>query len=215
MVTVETPVTDGTPDRAPSGAIDEVCPETPRRGRPRSSEADAAILAATLELAGEVGIGGMSMDDVAQRAKVSKTTIYRRWSSKEELVLEALRSGMSPFDDVDTGTMRGDLDVYLGELANRMGQGPISDILPHLIEVSCHDEKIRSSLDDYVRHRRMPLRTILARGRERGELSADADLDVLLDTLIAPFIYRRLLSQDPIDGEFVRRLIRTVLPDSS
>lgn len=194
-----------------AGETGAACADAPRRGRPRSVEADAAILAATLELAGEVGISGMSMDDVAQRAKVSKATIYRRWSSKEALVLDALRSAMLPFDEVDTGTLRGDLELYLGEMASRTAKGPSNDVLPHLIEVSCHDETIRTSLDEYVRHRRAPLRTILERGIARGELAADTDLDVLLDALIAPFVYRRLLSRDPINSRFVERLLATVL----
>ena len=187
------------------------CADAPRRGRPRSAEADAAILAATLELVGEVGIAGMSMDELAQRAKVSKATIYRRWSSKEALVLDALRSAMLPFDDVDTGTLRGDLEIYLMEMVRRMHHGPANDVLPHLIEVSCHDEAIRSSLDEYVRHRRVPLRTILRRAVARGELDDDTDVDVLIDALIAPFIYRRLLSRDPINARFVERLLTTVV----
>ena len=149
-------------------------PETPRRGRPRSIEADQAILTATIDLASEVGITGMSMDDVAQRAGVSKATIYRRWCSKEALVLDALRSATLPFDDVDTGTLSGDLDLYVGELDPPFrNNGPMNDVLPHLIEVSCHDETIRSSLDDYIRVRRVPLRTILTRAIERGELPSE------------------------------------------
>ena len=66
------------------------------RGRPRSKELDASILTATLELASEVGINGMSMDELAQRAGVSKASIYRRWPSKELLVIDALRSAMGP-----------------------------------------------------------------------------------------------------------------------
>ena len=185
--------------------------EAPRRGRPRSAKADAAILAATLALAGELGIAGMSMDEVAHRAEVSKATIYRRWSSKEALVLDALRGALLPFDDVDTGTLRGDLALYLGEMASRTSKGPANDVLPHLIEVSCHDETIRSSLDEYVRHRRAPLRKILERAVARGELAADADIDVLLDALIAPFVYRKLLSRDPINARFVERLLDTVI----
>jgi AcrR family transcriptional regulator len=187
-------------------------PETPRRGRPRSAEADQAILAATLDLAKQVGITGMSMDDVAHRAGVSKATIYRRWCSKEELVLDALRSAVLPFDDVDTGTLRGDLDLYVGELIQRFGPGPMNDVLPHLIEVSCHDETIRSSLDDYIRVRRVPLRTILARAVERGELPRDTDIDVTIDTLIGAFVYRRLLSHDTIDEQFATRLRSIVFP---
>jgi AcrR family transcriptional regulator len=182
-----------------------------RRGRPRSPDADEAILAATLELAGEVGINGMSMDDLAERAGVSKTTIYRRWTSKEQLVLEALRSAMGPLDDVDTGSMRDDLRAYLVELGERMWQGRMSDVLPHLIEVACHDDTLRSRLDDYVQYRRAPMLAILGRGLDRGELPSDTDLDVLADVLIGPFIYRRLLTHAPLDEAFVDRLLGVAL----
>jgi AcrR family transcriptional regulator len=185
---------------------------TPKRGRPRSAEAAEAILDATLELVGEVGIRGMSMDDLAVRAGVSKATIYRRWSSKEALVLDALRSAMSPLDDVDTGSMRTDLDRYLGELVARFADGSMSDVLPHLIEAACHDDAIQSSLDDYVRFRRRPLRSIFERALARGELDACSDVDVLIDAVIGPVVYRRLLTRDPIDTDFMRRLITLVLP---
>lgn len=183
-----------------------------RRGRPRSAEADEAILAATLQLAGEVGINRMSMDDLAERAGVSKTTIYRRWTSKEQLVLEALHSAMGPLDDVDTGSLHGDLRAYLIELGERMWQGRMSDVLPHLIEVACHDESLRCRLDDYVQYRRAPMLAILGRGLDRGELPVDADLDVLADVLIGPFIYRRLLTHAPLDELFVDRLLDVALP---
>lgn len=184
----------------------------PRRGRPRSVGVDEALLAATLELATEVGISRMSMDVLAQRAGVSKATIYRRWPSKEALVLDALQHAIKPFEQVDTGTLRSDLDLYLGELAERMTNGSASDILPHLIEVSVRDDVLRASLDDYVRMRRQPLRTIIERAMSRGELPADTDVDVLLDAIISPFIYRRLLSHDVMDDDFVRRLVALVLP---
>jgi AcrR family transcriptional regulator len=185
-----------------------------RRGRPRSADADDAILTATLELAGEVGINGMSMDDLAERAGVSKTTIYRRWTSKEQLVLDALRSAMGPLDDVDTGSLHADVRVYLIELGERMWQGRMSDVLPHLIEVACHDESLRSRLDDYVQYRRAPMLAILGRGLDRGELPVDTDLDVLADVLIGPFIYRRLLTHAPLDEPFVDRLLGVALPPS-
>lgn len=183
-----------------------------RRGRPRSADADEAILAATLELAGEVGINGMSMDDLAERAGVSKTTIYRRWTSKEQLVLDALRSAMGPLDDVDTGSVFDDLRAYLIELGQRMWKGRVSDVLPHLIEVACHDEALQSRLDDYVQYRRAPMLEILGRGLDRGELPADTDVDVLADVLIGPFVYRRLLTHGPLDEDFVERLLRIAVP---
>ncbi len=193
-----------------SASVDEPVPG--RRGRPRSAEADDAILAATLELAGEVGINGMSMDDLAARAGVSKATVYRRWPSKETLVIAALDSAIVPLDDVDTGSLRGDLDLYLGELVQRFGRNPMNDILPHLIEAGCRDEAVRSSLDDYVRHRRAPLRGVFDRALARGELRDDVDLNVLIDAVIGPFVYRRLLTRDPIDEGFVARLLSILLP---
>ena len=186
-----------------------------RRGRPRVEGLDQALLDVTLELAGEVGLNGLSMDDLAQRAGVSKATIYRRWPSKERLVLEALNQAMRPFDLIDTGSLRGDLDDYLTELARRMATGKASDVLPDMIAASVRDPNLRDSLDEYIRHRRQPLQTILGRGLERGELAGDADVEVLIDALIGPFVYRRLLSHDPLDAAFVDRLLRTVLPQAS
>lgn len=183
-----------------------------RLGRPRSAGIDEALLDATLQLAGEVGINGMSMDDLAQRAGVSKATIYRRWASKEALVLDALASAIRPFDLVDTGSVRGDLEVYLAELGRRMQTGRSSDVLPDLISASARDPALRESLDEWVRHRRQPLTIILGRAAQRGELAADTDLDTIIDALIGAFMYRRLLSHAPIDDAFVTLLLRTVLP---
>ncbi len=185
---------------------------TRRLGRPRSAGVDEALLEATLQLAGEVGINGMSMDDLAQRAGVSKATIYRRWPSKEALVLDALASAIRPFDLVDTGSARGDLEAYLGELGRRMQTGRSSDVLPDLISASVRDPALRESLDEWVRHRRQPLTVILGRAVQRGELAADTDLDTIIDALIGAFMYRRLLSHAPLDDPFVTRLLLTVLP---
>jgi AcrR family transcriptional regulator len=195
-------------------SADGACGEdAPRRGRPRSKEFDESILAATLELAGEVGIRGMSMDELAQRAGVSKATIYRRWPSKEILVLQALQSAMRPFDDVDTGALLEDLRQFLGQMIARMStKDRMNDVLPHLIEMATHDATLRSAVDDYVQNRRVPVREVLERAIARGELASDTDVETLVDTLLGPIIYRRLLSGGVIDADFLDRLIALVLP---
>ncbi|TFH20139.1 MAG: TetR/AcrR family transcriptional regulator [Acidimicrobiales bacterium] len=185
---------------------------TRRPGRPRSAGVDEALLDATLQLAGEVGIHGMSMDDLARRAGVSKATIYRRWPSKEALVLDALAHAIRPFDLVDSGSLLGDLEAYLRELGHRMQTGRTSDVLPDLISASARDAALRESLDEWVRHRRLPLNTILGRAVQRGELAADADIDTIIDALIGAFMYRRLLSHAPLDEAFVSALLHVVLP---
>lgn len=186
--------------------------EPAKRGRPRSEQIDESILTAALALAGEVGVAKMSMDELARRADVSKATIYRRWSSKETLVLDALQSAMVPFVDLDTGTLRGDLDQYLEQLVSRFAESSMSDVLPHLIEAGCHDPAIQASLDEWVRLRRQPLRGIYERAAARGEIEADADIEVLIDATIGPFVYRRLLTRGPIDADFAMRLVAVIAP---
>jgi hypothetical protein len=93
-----------------------------------------------------------------------------------------------------------------------METGRTSDVLPDLISAAARDAALRESLDEWVRHRRQPLNTILGRGVERGELSDDADLDTVIDALIGSFMYRRLLTHAPLDDAFVAKLLHTVLP---
>ena len=181
-------------------------------GRPRSEGIDEVVLEATVQLAGEVGMYGMSMDDLAHRAGVSKATIYRRWPSKEALVLDAFAHAIRPFDPIDTGSARGDLVVYLTELGRRLRTDRTSDVLADLISASVRDDALRESLDAWVRHRRQPLTAILARAVDRGELAEGADIDTIIDALIGAFTYRRLLSHEPLDDGFVARLLSTVLP---
>ena len=205
---------DAGPDAEKPSADEEPCTDDAhRRGRPRSKKFDESILAATLELAGEVGIKGMSMDELAQRAGVSKATIYRRWPSKEILVLQALQSAMQPLDDVDTGGVVEDLRLCLGQMIARMSKKDrMNDVLPHLIEMATHDTTLRSSVDDYVQNRRVPVLKVLERAIGRGELPADTDIELVLDALLGPLIYRRLLSGGVLDADFLDRLIVLVLP---
>jgi AcrR family transcriptional regulator len=153
------------------------------------------------------------MDELAQRAGVSKATIYRRWPSKEILVLQALQSAMQPLDDVDTGGVVEDLRLCLGQMIARMSKKDrMNDVLPHLIEMATHDTTLRSSVDDYVQNRRVPVLKVLERAIGRGELPADTDIELVLDALLGPLIYRRLLSGGVLDADFLDRLIVLVLP---
>jgi AcrR family transcriptional regulator len=182
-----------------------------KRGRPRRADADEAILGATLVLLTEVGVAGLSMDLLAQRAGVGKATIYRRWESKETLILDALRLTTAPVPVPDEGSLRADLMAYLDAVIERFNPGRGSDILPHLIEASCYDDQLRSSLDEYTLGRQTTIRLILQRGIERGELAADTDIDLLVDVVLGPFFYRRLLTGAALDQDFTRRLVDLVL----
>src|SRR3954469_286453 len=97
-----------------------------KRGRPRDARCDHAILEATLELL-VGGIGNLSIDAVAARARVGKATIYRRWATKEALVLEALGSDTVTISAPDTGTLRGDLEEYFRQVLERFRDATGSD----------------------------------------------------------------------------------------
>ena len=182
-----------------------------KRGRPRRADADSAILAATLELLSEVGVAGLSMDLLAQRAGVGKATIYRRWDSKEALILDTLRLTTTPIPIPDEGSVREDLFVYMDAVIEHFSPGRGSDVLPHLIEASCYDDQLRSSLDEYLRGRQATIRLILQRGIDRAELGADTDVDLVVDLILGPFFYRHLLTGAPVDRQFAHRLVDIAL----
>ena len=206
MSTITPPSSASTIGPDTIGAVD-----APRRGRPRDARCDHAILQATLDLLTEGGASGLSIDGVAARAGVGKATIYRRWLSKEALLLEALGTDTSVMPSPDTGSLRGDLEQYFEAMLDKLHQNQRSDVLPHLIEAAFFDAEVKQSLDQYLSNRQKPLRVILQRAQLRGEIAATTDLKVLSDTLVGPIIYRRLLTQGRLDRAFVRKLLDIVL----
>ncbi len=188
-----------------------VADASPTRGRPRREGVDAEVVGAACEILGEHGIAGMSMDLVAQRAGVSKATIYRRWASKEQLVVDVMRSFSQPIPVPDTGTLAADLTQYLEQVIEVFRSQKRNDILPHLIAAACYDDTLRASLHDYSRSRQVPLRTILHRAVRRGELPAGFDVDIAVDMLMGAFLYRRLMSTETPTRPMAKRLVAMLL----
>jgi len=209
MTAITTPA-DTTPTRT-TPADTTPADTTPRRGRPRDARCDEAILQATIDMLIEGGAANLSIDGVAARAGVGKATIYRRWSSKESLVLEALNTDDSIIPTPNTGSLRGDLEQYYDVLIERFRMNEGSDVLPHLIEAACYDPEVRVSLDAYISSRQKPLRTVLQRALQRGEIANGTDLTVLVDMLVGPTMYRRLLTGGRIDRPFVRKMLHILL----
>ena len=143
------------------------------RGRPRSQEADRAILAAAVELLAERGLAAMSIEEVAARAGVGKTTIYRRWPSKGLLALDAfVNSFREEQPQPDTGTLRGDMLSALHAWVRAVTQTPMGPMLTGLIAEAQHDTELRGAWRDRVLE---PLRTqhriMLDRAIARGEIA--------------------------------------------
>jgi AcrR family transcriptional regulator len=182
------------------------------RGRPRNEHHDDAILGATIDLVAEAGIAALTIDAVAKRAGVGKATIYRRWSSKEALLLDAWVSVVGPPAVPDTGTLRGDLDAYFvpkttpGRPAEAM-----QSLYLQLIAAAKVDPQLGDMFHTFFTERRRPLRTLLERAVARRELPADIDLELVQDLLVAPFVYRWLFTDRQVDPGVVAKLVDVVL----
>jgi AcrR family transcriptional regulator len=189
--------------------------KAPRRGRPRSEKAKQAILTAARELLLDQGLHAMSMDDVAERAGVSKATIYRWWGSKELLALDALAAGWAtPVPDArrDTGSLRGDLLARFRPWQRQLNEQPFGRVVAGLVaEAQTDPEFAKLYLEHVIHPRREVTRALLVRAIGRGEIAADTDLEVALDLLYGP-VYHRLLHQHaPITDRFVQQVVDAVI----
>jgi AcrR family transcriptional regulator len=185
------------------------------RGRPRSEKAQKAILAAAIDLLLEQGLHAMSMDAVAERAGVSKATIYRWWPSKELLALDALATEWqvtSPDATRDTGSLRGDLLARLRPWLRLLRDKPYGRVVAGLVATAQADAEFAELyLERFVRPRRDAMRPILLRAIDRGEIPRNIDLEVALDLIYGPIYHRMLHGHAPLDERFARNVVDTIL----
>ena len=182
-----------------------------RPGRPRDARADEAIIQASVEVLADKGPAGFTVDEVAARAGCGKATIYRRWSSRASLLLEtAHRMGLEPAV-VDTGSVRDDLVALMTQFGTKLTDTPAGRILPGVIAEAAVNPEMRLVLSRFVHDRRDRPRLALTRGVERGELPPDTDIELLLDILGGSVFYRVLVSGEPGDEAFAKRLVDLVL----
>lgn len=190
-------------------------PAAGRRGRPRSEQARLAILAAAAELLTERGLHAMSANDIAVRAGVSKATIYRWWSSKQAVALDAflaeLESREEPFPD--TGSLRGDLLAGLGERCRLMLEHPaLARTQAGLLAEAQADGGLRA---EYVAHVMGPLRqharAIFERAAARGEIERPERGGLVLDLLYGALYHRLFNGHAPLGPEFVEDAVNLVV----
>ncbi|GGK46174.1 TetR family transcriptional regulator [Planomonospora parontospora subsp. parontospora] len=169
---------------------DETRPARPA-GRPRSARAEKAIIEATLDLISEsVSLSELSIEAVAARAGVGKTTIYRRWSSKEDLVVDALATLKAPIPPLEGRTVREDLAVYL-EVIGREACDVRSRCVMNIAmnEAGRHPQLVERIRQAVIKPRREALGALLRRGIETGELRPDLDLPVAMATVVGSMMW--------------------------
>src|SRR5215210_4423605 len=185
----------------------------PRRGRPRSEKARTAILQAAAELLLLRGLSAMSMDAVAERAGVSKATIYRWWPSKEMLALDALLDWAAASAPArDTGSLRGDLLALVRPWVREIRRQPFGRVIAALVTEAQSDPQFaRAYRTRFVEPRRDAMRATFARAAQRGEVPAQLDVEVAVDLIYGPLYHRLLHGHAPLSSRFGQAVVDMAL----
>ena len=187
----------------------------PRLGRKRDHTRDNDILEAALDVLAETGYDGMTIDMVATRAKAGRATLYRRWASKSDLVLDAVACMKSKDLDLqtlpDTGTLRGDLVAMVRPPNIRDAERKLN-VMTGVVSMIARDPEMAAAAQEaIVAPRAAANRVLFQRAIERGEIAADVDLDTL--SMIAPAMaaFRTLILRKSPDREFLVGIIDNVV----
>jgi AcrR family transcriptional regulator len=186
---------------------------TDTRGRRRSQRSHDAIIAATQELLLECGYAEITIEGIAARAGVGKQTIYRWWPSRAALVLEAYLAGEEAVPPPAAGSsVRDDVRALLGWLIAVLAEPVGGPVVAGLVSDLQHDADLAHGFRRHVvPARREAMLAALQRGRARGEIREDADLELAVDALHGAVFYRLLLSGESLDDAFVDRLAEQTL----
>lgn len=200
-----------------SSAAGERCPPSTsptgrgRPGRPRDPATDRAILDAAHALIYELGPAGVTFDAIARRAGVSRATLYRRYSSLAQIVLEIERGHAAPTMVPDTGGVRGDLEALAFASYESLSATVHGRFHAHLISQQAVDAELADLVRRLWNQRRAATRVVLERAVDRGEVRPDADLDVALDLLAGLLYFRLFVRSEDAEPAELRRAVDTVL----
>lgn len=180
--------------------------DTPHR---RGADRTDAILRATLDLGQEIGYAKLSMEAVATRAGASKQTIYRRWSSKAALLLDAMISLNEPALDYPVdGDVVDDLRTQIRSTVDLMTRPPVGPLFKALIAEAQHNPQIAASLNErFITPQALKTVARLRIAREEGQLSPAFDLDLAMAILSGPLYFQFLIAQEPLTHAYVDRLL--------
>ena len=184
--------------------------EPARAGRKRDPAKDGAILAAALQVLAELGYEGTTIDLVAARANAARATVYRRWPTKSELIVDAIRAlgANAPAPTLpDTGTVEGDFRALLASSARRGNAQPMKIIVGLLPALPGNPELAAEVSRQMIAPQAALIRALLQRAQERGEIGAKRNIDMLAQIIPALSAYRAAILNLPMDQDYVDSVI--------
>jgi AcrR family transcriptional regulator len=177
----------------------------------RSQRARQAVLNATADLVAEVGVERTTIDEIASRSGVAKTTIYRHFASKQVLVVEAVHACSHIPVVTDTGSLRDDLVSCFSGTTKASYDGRLGDMMLSLMDAAQRDPELGRLVRAQTDQRRRLATTVIERAVARGDLPADVDVDLLVTLLAGPLIYTKLVRRQRVTDELVAAVVDTVL----
>lgn len=180
-----------------------------KRGRPRNVEAQKSILSASYELLLENGFQAVTVDKIADRAQVSKATIYKWWPNKAAVVMDSfLYAATARLPVPDTGSAFQDIQIHATNLA-RFLTSREGTIITELLGEGQFDSGLAEAYRArFFRPRRLEARGLLEKGIQRGELKENLDIDICTDLIYGPIFYRLLVTGDTLDETYVQQLVK-------
>ncbi|MGK5550027.1 TetR/AcrR family transcriptional regulator [Actinomadura kijaniata] len=197
-------------------------PARARRGRPRDAATDERILRVAKEHLMAGGYAAFTVDKVAEAAGVAKTTLYRRWPTKDHLAITVVARWQQEVPVPDTGDLRADLVDYLEEITNGLNRtrragprdrpdDPSAGLVGELVAVAARHPDIGELVRSVFEQRNALVLGLIDRARRRGDLRPDADPELLFDQLAGALYYRLLITGRPIDRPYAERLVDAAL----
>lgn len=179
---------------------------------PRVERSRAVIRKAALDELGEVGYGAFTIESVAARAHVGKSTIYRHWRDKLDLIADAFESAHEHLvPDAATGTAAERIAVLVRHVAEVTADSTFSRCIPALIEGAQHDQRLREFHHDYSARRRQSLAALITEGIGAGEFAATVDAELATQALLGAVFYGRLMAAQPFHPARAGDLVAAVL----
>ena len=175
--------------------------------RPRSLEAKEKLVAAAIEVLLETGVNGFTVDEVARRSGVAKTTIYRHYDNGQQLMMRALDFSIAPFPTPNTGSLRGDLTEFCLIANEVFCDKRLRRLFLEIVAQAQTDPALAQVKAAMVHERMGPLRTMIELAKARGEVAADLDTVFAADMAEAPFVAHMLHKTEPATEEENARMI--------
>ena len=165
------------------------------------------VLRTTFDLLTEIGLEGVSIDEIARRSGVAKTTIYRHWPTRSELVIDACSRISAEQEAPDTGSFEGDVTALLTNLAELLRTARWSTVVPSIVDAAERDPRLAEIHSRIQIGHAAPFHAVIERAVRKGEIPKSTDRSGTIAALLGPLFYRRWFSREPLDESFVNMVV--------